>query len=330
MKLLQLVPGFGLLKNGLLDYARVLENELLKKNIISSYDPRRADQSDAIFLNYSGYGYQKRGLPFGLYLKLRHLVKNKNVPLFVYFHELYAGGTRLKNSSFWLYPFQKKLCHLLLNLSTSSFCGNEVMCQLLRRESPAAINKIKYAGLFSNIPVLEINQTADRRENVAVVFGSAGRREAVYHNPSEIEKVCHILGITKIVDIGNGDMSQYWNLGNICVEAKGILSSGEVAAVLQSSQFGFLSYVEHLFGKSGIFAAYAGNGMSIINFPSDTQVPRDGLIKGMHYVNASDILTNRIKIDDTDLSGNIFSWYQSRNAANHAKIIYDTLTKQNV
>ena len=330
MRLLQIVPGFGHIQNGLFDYAKVLEHELAKKKVISYYDVQEADRADSIFLNYSGYGYQKRGLPIGLYLTLRRLVKRKRIPLFVYFHELYAGGTQLTNSSFWLYPFQKELCHLFLDLSTASFCGNEVMFELLKTGSPKAIKKIKYAGLFSNMPVLEMNQQADQRENVAVVFGSAGRREAVYHNPSEIEKVCQILGITKIVDIGNGDMRQYWNFQNICVEAKGMLSSGEVAAVLQASQFGFLSYVEHLFGKSSIFAAYAGNGMSIINFSSDIQVPRDGLINGVHYVNASDLLTKTIKVEDTDLSGNIFSWYQSRNAANHVKIIYDTLTKQNV
>jgi len=330
MKLLQLVPGFGVIQNGLFDYARVLESELLRNNIVSFYDPGRADQSDAIFLNYSGYGYQKRGLPVGLYLMLRRLVKRNEIPLFIYFHELYAGGTQWKNSSYWLYPFQKKLCHLLLELATASFCGNEVMYELLKSGSAAGSGKLNYAGLFSNIPVLGKNKNCDQREKVAVVFGSAGRREAVYRNPSEIELVCRKLGITKIIDIGSGDMSKYWRFKDISIEGKGILSGSDAAAVLQVSQFGFLSYVEHLFGKSGIFAAYAGNGMIIINFPSESQKPRDGLKKGIHYLNASDILTIGGRPDDTDLSGNIFSWYQSRNAANHAKIIYDTLTKQNV
>src|SRR5258706_106895 len=121
MNLLQIVPGFGKMENGLFDYAQVLEIELLRNNIVSFYDPGRANQSDAIFLNYSGYGYQKRGLPVDLYLTLRRLVKRNKVPLFIYFHELYAGGTHWRNSSYWLYPFQKKLCHLLLDLSTPRF-----------------------------------------------------------------------------------------------------------------------------------------------------------------------------------------------------------------
>src|SRR5258706_106896 len=114
----------------------------------------------------------------------------------------------------------------------------------------------------------------------------------------------------------------------ISIEGKGILSGSDVAAVLQSSQFGFLAYVEHLFGKSGIFAAYAGNGMIIINFPSDSKMPRDGLIKGVHYMNAFDIEIDKTEVETAGFSENIFDWYQSRNAATHAKIIYDTLVKE--
>jgi hypothetical protein len=328
LKLLQLVPGFGHIQNGLFDYARVLESELLKKNIVSFYNPKYAKECDAIFLNYSGYGYQKRGLPIGLYLRLRRIVRRKRIHLFIYFHELYAGGTHWRHSSYWLYPLQKKLCHLFLELATVSFCGNEVMFELLRSGSAAGTNKLKYAGLFSNIPVLERNKKSDQREKIAVVFGSAGRREAVYSNLFEIERICSTLGITKIIDIGSGDMSKYRTFANVSVESKGILSGSDTAAVMQSSQFGFLSYVEHLFGKSGIFAAYAGNGMTIINFPTESKTPMDGLIKGVHYMNASDIAIDNTKIENADFSGNIFAWYQSRNAAAHAKIIYDTLVKE--
>ncbi|HLZ16495.1 MAG TPA: hypothetical protein VKQ08_05620 [Cyclobacteriaceae bacterium] len=325
MKLLQLVPGFGRSENGLLHYARVLEKELLKKNIVSSYDPGEADKADAIFLNYSGYGYQKRGLPVDLYLNVRRMVKRNKIPLFIYFHELYAGGNRWNQSSFWLYPLQKKLCHLFLDLSAVSFCGNEVMVGLLRKGLPEAAGRISYAGLFSNIPVPEQNRAL--REKVAVVFGSAGKRAELCRNLPLIEQVCNKLGVYKIIDIGDGVLSGYGSLRNISVDVKGALAPGEVAAILQSSQYGFLSYVEHLFGKSSIFAAYAGNGMTVVNFPPESQSPKDGLIRGVHYLNAEQV-TEESHLRARDFSDAIFSWYQPRRAANHSKIIYEAIKKE--
>lgn len=324
MKLLQIVPGFGMTRNGLYDYAKVLEIELLKRNVSSIYSFDDVIDADAVFLNYSGYGYQKRGLPVNLYLQLRQLVKTKRIPLFIYFHELYAGGTHPTTSSFWLYPLQKKLCHLFLKLSTVSFCGNDVMLELLQRGMPEARNKIFYAGLFSNIPVLQENRLLEMRENVAVVFGSEERREALYKNFELIEKVCHSLGIIKIIDIGSGNMNKYCQSKKIVMEARGALAPNEVASALQKSRFGFISYPEHLFGKSGIFAAYAGNGMMIINFWSGALDARDGLKRGFHYLNAMELNSISIMMDQR-IADHAFQWYQSRNAMKHSAIIYDKL-----
>jgi hypothetical protein len=325
MKLLLLVPGFGRSENGLFHYSRVLEKELLKKNMVSFYDPCEADNADAIYLNYSGYGYQKRGLPIDLFLKLRSLVKGKKIPLFIYFHELYAGGNRWNQSSFWLYPLQKKLCHLFLDLSTASFCGNEAMFELLRTGRPQAAHKLNYAGLFSNIPVPEKNNQ-HQRERVAVVFGSPGKRAELFSNLPLIEQVCDKLRITRIIDIGSGAVPGYRNLKSISVDVKGALAPEEVAVILQSSQYGFLSYVEHLFGKSGIFAAYAGNGMTIVNFPPESQSPKDGLVRGVHYLNAPQVLEG--SFEGLDFSDAAFSWYQPRRVANHSKIIYEVIRKE--
>lgn len=326
MKLLQIVPGFGNAQNGLTDYAKVLENELLKMNISSFYDPQQANDADAILLNYSGYGYQKRGIPFQLYFKMKSLTKRRDIPLFIYFHEVYAGKENILTSSYWLHSVQKMLYKKLYKLSTSAFCGNDVIFKIIKSENKDS-SKLYLAPLFSNIPVVNGFPSFEERKEIAVVFGSPGRREAVYKNAEQIQMCCQRLGISEIIDIGDGYRREWTLALRIPIVEKGKIKADEVAQWLIKSKYGFISYPENIFGKSGIFAAYAGNGIIIINFPNENQSPREGLRRGIHYLNDSDVMRN-IGIDYANISNNIFLWYQPRAVANHSKIIADVIDRE--
>src|SRR5262245_419322 len=63
-------------------------------------------QASAVLLHFSGYGYQKRGIPLWLVQGLRNWSRRASgISLVTIFHELYATG-RPWQSSFWLSPMQ--------------------------------------------------------------------------------------------------------------------------------------------------------------------------------------------------------------------------------
>jgi glycosyltransferase involved in cell wall biosynthesis len=75
--------------------------------------------------------------------------------------------------------------------------------------------------------------------------------------------------------------------------------------------FGLLCYPEHLFGKSG-------KGLVTVNFTSEDQLPRDGLVRGVHYLTTSKLVSDGLEIEVAFILSNIFTWYHTRNAQNHA------------
>ena len=68
----------------------------------------------AVVLHFSGYGYQKRGVPLWLVQGLQIWSRRAGrVPLLTIFHELYATG-RPWQSAFWLSPLQKQIARSIL------------------------------------------------------------------------------------------------------------------------------------------------------------------------------------------------------------------------
>lgn len=323
MKILQIVPGYGKKPNGLLDYARVLADELKAYGIESTFDMEEAENVDALFLNYSNYGYQKKGVPFQLYFQLASLSRKKHIPLYTFFHEVYAGRERILTSSYWLHPVQKYLYKLLFRLSAASFCGNEVIYNIIKNEN-RDISRLHYTPLFSNIPVLDHFIPFEERENTAVVFGTPGRRKAVYKHIQGVNTCCEALGITAIIDIGDQFDPEWVKEIQVPVLAKGRLEVAEITRYCGTSKYGFIDYPLNILGKSGIFAAYAGNAMCIVNFDTAVHKETEGLVENKHYYNIQSFGTKPL-IAPAIASANIFEWYQPRNAKNHAMKISSTL-----
>ena len=80
----------------------------------------------AVVLHFSGYGYQKRGVPLWLPQGLRIWSRRAGrVPLLTIFHELYATG-RPWQSAFWLSPLQKQIVRSILNLSSAAITPTDL------------------------------------------------------------------------------------------------------------------------------------------------------------------------------------------------------------
>ena len=90
---------------------------------------------DHVILHYVNYGYQKRGVPFGLLSILRKLRENCRGRFLTIFHELYASSPPW-GSAFWLRPFQIHIAREVSRISDACVVSDETMLGELRRLKP--------------------------------------------------------------------------------------------------------------------------------------------------------------------------------------------------
>ena len=129
---------------------------------------------ESVFLQMSGYGFDKRGAP----LWLLHEIEKRRThikTLGIFFHELYAVGPPW-TSSFWLSPVQRRISRRLAGLSDFWMTNREGSEQWLRRfsgDKPHAVLPV-----FSNVG--ETVTPARPRLPRIVVFGNPGLRQKTY------------------------------------------------------------------------------------------------------------------------------------------------------
>ncbi|OAQ38595.1 hypothetical protein A5893_14370 [Pedobacter psychrophilus] len=341
-------PAFPTATNGLGDYSEILGSKLAEeidfqifyaglgqkesvsvKKYIEVNKKNNLNQIvkehsiNLVFLNYSNYGYQKRGVPFWLWISLAS-IKKQNIAIITFFHEIYASGN-FRESSFWLKPAQVFLFKKIYQLSDNVFCSNEVVLNLIQQQTEDGGVKTKNIGIFSNIPELGEFISWDDRKPYAVVFGTLGRRNSIYKNIPLLNDFIIQNNILKIFDIGDGELNINESSLNIPLIKCGKISLFDISQILAQSQWGFIDYPNKLLGKSGIFAAYCAYGLAILNFVDDTSNTTDDLILGKNLISMSTIPR---QVNGKDLSINSFNWYVNRNLNIHAHQIIKTIKRR--
>ena len=333
--LIQVVPRRGLEPSGVADYALALARQLRSCNGLSSVflstsPPAQAmpiqdewktvslpgrqaqciadtirslaagQKASAVLLHFSGYGYQKRGVPLWLVQGLRLLNPHaSHLPLVTIFHELYASG-RPWQSSFWLSPLQKQIARSILNLSSAAITPTELYSKRLAALRDDTATKITAMPVFSNMGEPGRGPAPYARGASAIVFGLAGVEDRLFGlYRSDIERIISALGIEKIFDIGPRlfPMPQK-ALAGAAIISKGVLPQRTVSELLQNARFGFVAYPLDFIGKSGVFAAYASHGVVPIVL-SEKQGIYDGLQPSRHFL---DGLRFGTSVDADDLA----------------------------
>ncbi len=276
-----------------------------------------------IFLNYSNYGYHQKGVPFWLVKAVNTVKKDNRVVLITFFHEIYASG-KFWQSSFWLHPFQKFIFRKLYEVSNFSLCSNQRVSDLIAGQVEDNGVKNLNIGLFSNIPEPTIMPEWDRRRNVAIVFGTIGRRQEIYNKPKLLNSWIQANGIEEIWDIGSGN-PLLSDLISARINRMGKKSGHEVSQLMQLAIFGLIDYTNSLLGKSGIFAAYAAHGLAVVNFTSIADQALDGLEIGKHFLAPGHELINGEKV------GLLLNhWYKAHNLQEHTSKIISILNHESV
>src|SRR4029077_2010567 len=116
---------------------------------------------DHILLHYVNYGYQKRGVPFGLLSMLRRMRKHHRGKLLTIFHELYASGPP-SSSAFWLQPLQIHLTRKVARLSDECIVSSGNFSSELKRLVPNARIHLHPTPSGLEEPSLSPQQIANR------------------------------------------------------------------------------------------------------------------------------------------------------------------------
>ncbi|MEY2484082.1 MAG: hypothetical protein QOK24_2610 [Verrucomicrobiota bacterium] len=112
------------------------------------------EKCDHVILHYVNYGYQARGVPFGLRQIVRQLREKLRGRWLTTFHELYAWGPPWK-SEFWLHPFQVKIARDLIDLSDVCVVSNLPIEREIHRHD--ARKKVYLAPVMSNFGEPELH-----------------------------------------------------------------------------------------------------------------------------------------------------------------------------
>jgi hypothetical protein len=280
----------------------------------------------AVVLHFSGYGYQKRGVPVWLVRGLQAWSRRaRRVPLLTIFHELYATG-RPWQSSFWLSPLQKQIARSILNLSTAAITPTDLYSKRLAEWREGGDIKITAMPVFSNVGEPGSGSAPCARTAAAVVFGLAGVEDYVFGiYRSEIARIVTALGIEKIFDIGPRLSPVPRTLAGVPVISKGVLPQAAASELLQRARFGVVAYPLDCIGKSSAFAAYAAHGVVPIVL-SDKQGAFDGLQPARHFLDGLRLGMGAGAQDFASIQRNLFSWYTSHSLKVQAEFLVNSVS----
>lgn len=167
----------------------------------------QAAKFDHVLLHYVNYGYQKRGVPFGLLSILRRMRRPDRRKLVTIFHELYASGPVL-SSSFWLQPLQIHLTSSIGRLSDECIVSSESFLAELRRLVPRAGIHVHPTPSGLEEPSLSREQIASRDVHRWAIVGGTGLAERSLRSFADaIREIPDSIGPRTLLVLGGDDNS---------------------------------------------------------------------------------------------------------------------------
>lgn len=299
-RLLHIVPGYGLKKNAILDYANELA--VVFRNYLLDTDFSNQQLPDVYMVSYVNTGYSF----YEHYKNLQSIrvFQKKGIPGLVFFHEAFAAKGSFFSRSFWRYPLEKYFFRRYINSAKLIFCSCKPIFDHIS-EYLQNDKEIVIAPVPSNIICQKVTPWHNR-DNVLIIFGTFGRRNAAVDNKGVLNNIIKELRVAEVIDIGEGEVDYTWLPSNVRLHILGYTASKEEVAIkLCAGKFGLISYPEHLLDKSGIFAAYAAAGLCIINMDSSAVTSPTG-----HTFSSNSILNTDIN-QFGEMSLRMISYYRN-------------------
>jgi hypothetical protein len=218
-----------------------------------------AEQNAVVLLEYSGYGYAKRGAPWWVARGLRRVCDGEKIPLVTTFHEISTSGP-VWTSAFWLSPVQSWIARQIAQLSdgamTTHPTGASQIGQWADDETP-----VEVTPAFSNVAEPTERPPPSERRPQAVIFGGQRTKTAIYETHRAVtHKALEEWEIQTVFDVGPPGAAIPERL-EIDVDVRGIQPVKAISELLLDAQVGLLHYPAAYATKSGILAAYMAHGV---------------------------------------------------------------------
>lgn len=273
----------------------------------------------AVVLHYSGYGYGNRGVCLWLLDELKRLRAQRQgrLRLVVVFHELFASGPPWR-SAFWLSRLQALIAARLARSADALWTNTEQHARWLRR-AVGSKTAVEVRPVFSNIGEPAAVPPLAERKTDLVVFGSASTRQRAFDALRGHEPALRSLGISQLIEVGGGGPSSNLPTGLTCRHA-GRLEPRELSSLLQGARFGLLDYPPQFLAKSGVFAAYAAHGCTVLN--TCAQGPdTDELQAGRDYLMLTSLRESspNTAFGHDSLASRLGRWYERHRLGDQAR-----------
>jgi hypothetical protein len=288
---------------------------------------RLADaEFEHVILHYVNYGYQARGIPFGLIPIMRDLRQACRGRILTVFHELYASGPPWK-SAFWLQPLQKRIARTLAQLSEVCVVSSEAMLRDLGRLA-SGVRGIVHPVL-SNFgePDLSAGQFLQRDPHRWAICGGTALIERSLKSFRKImNRIPEKIAPRQLSVFGGNDNSTIRSLLLECgiqTDYRPRIDAADAIPILLASSFLWLDYFDRqevpteFVLKSTAFAAACAHGVVPI-FPhrgSEISIEGDRL-PGPFFLNADSLELPTANTRAT-LAERFYGWYQRHASSDH-------------
>jgi len=280
-----------------------------------------ADGPTVVLLEYSGYGYAKRGAPVWLARGVQRVCGPSALPLITMFHELYATGAPW-TSAFWMSIVQRYVASQLAQRSRAVVSNRSLSAEWLRTK--VDINTSVYTQpVFSNVGEPERIPHFEDRESYAVVFGGRTMKRRLYESlRNNHAAILKDLGVNRVLDLGPSDGSPDAVAG-VPIDAHGIQPASVISEHLQQAKLGLLRYPVDYLTKSGIWASYAAHGLPTLIFSDASKsVPFEEGTPFLHV----DPNGSRSKASGlAEIGRRAWEWYQTHTHSKEAARLFATL-----
>jgi hypothetical protein len=260
------------------------------------------------FIQFSAYGYQRRGLPFWL-IEWARLQRDNGANIACYFHEIYAWGPPW-TSAFWLSPAQRSISRRLAKLSDFWLTNRNASARWLAGATPDTSALV--LPVFSNVG--EDANFQPKRDSIAIVFGSPALRLQVYDRGGDKLLSWARSKNIEIHDVGPPLTNELMRgqLAKAGVRFHGWIPRDQVHLLLGRARVGLLSYPAAYLAKSGVLAAYCSHGVCPVVF-SQGPMSSDGLTPNLNYL--ASLPANAHPIEQ--IARCAWDWYQPHRLAAH-------------
>ena len=239
-------------------------------------------ETDVLWIQYSGYGYSKKGIPVALARAVEHVARRRPETLVVAcMHETHASRTALGWRAPIIQPLQISAARRIVKAADLVFAPVDINLERCIHEYGASREIVELLPIASNLPSIEIS-VAERRQfrerlslsngaRVAVTFGLwSSQIRAITLFKDELQSALRRGCIEQIVAIGGETTPSRMNAVSDAAKAfngrlsvLGPASAIEVARVLGCCDIGLVPTPRDYLRKSGAAAAFAAADLQI-------------------------------------------------------------------